>query len=42
MLHRYLPDNMDHINDIMDICIDTAAYTSKVAIHCTLNMPPGA
>ena len=42
MLHRHLPDKINPINDIMDSCIDTAAYASKVAIHCTLNMPPGA
>ena len=42
MLHRYLPDNMGQISDIMERCFDTAAYTSKVAIHCTLNMSPTA
>ena len=26
----------------MDTCFATAAYASKVAIYCTLNMSPGA
>ena len=26
----------------MESCFATAAYASKVAIHCTLNMSPGA
>ena len=42
MLHRYPPDNIDQINNIIDACFATAAYTSKVAIHCTLNISPGA
>ena len=33
---------MDQINDIIDTCFATAAYASKVAIHCTLNLSPGA
>ena len=33
---------MDQINDIMDTCFATATYASKVAIHCTLKMSPGA
>ena len=42
MLHTYPPNNIVQINDITDICFATAAYASKVAIHCTLNMSPGA
>ena len=42
MLHRYPPNNIDQINDIMDTCFATAAYASKVAIHRTINLPPGA
>ena len=42
ILHRYPPNNIDQINNIMDTCFATAAYASKVAIHCTLNMSPGA
>ena len=42
ILHRYPPNNIDQINDIMDTCFATAAYASKVAIHRTLNMSPGA
>ena len=42
MLHTYSPNNIDQTNDIMDTCFATAAYASKVAIHCTLNMSPGA
>ena len=42
MIHTYPPSNMDQINDIMDTCLAMAAYASKVAIHCTLNMSPGA
>ena len=42
MLHRYPPDNIDQNNDIMDTCFAPAAYASKVAIHCTSNMSPGA
>ena len=42
MLHTYLPNNIDQTNDIMDTCFATAAYASKVAIHHTLNMSPGA
>ena len=42
MLHKYLPNNIDQINDTIDTCFATAAYASKVAIHCTLNISPGA
>ena len=42
MLHTYPPNNIDQVNDIMDTCFATAAYASKVAIHCTLNISPGA
>ena len=42
MLHKYPPDYIDQINDIMNTCFATAANTSKVANHCTLNMSPGA
>ena len=42
MLHTYPPNNIDQTNDIMDTCFATATYASKVAIHCTLNMSPGA
>ena len=42
MLHTYPPNTTDQTNDIMDTCFATAAYASKVAIHRTLNMPPGA
>ena len=42
MLHTYSPNNIDQINDIMDTCFATAAYASKVAIHRTLNVSPGA
>ena len=42
MLHAYPPNNIDQTNDIMDTCFATAAYASKVAIHRTLNMSPGA
>ena len=42
MLHTYPPNNIDQINDIMDTCFAPAAYASKVAIHCTLNMSPSA
>ena len=42
MLHMYPPNNIDQTNDIMDTCFATAAYASKVAIHRTLNMSPGA
>ena len=42
MLHTYPPDTIDQANDIMDTCFATAAHASKVAIHCTLNMSPGA
>ena len=42
MLHTYPPNNIDQINDIMDTCFATAAYASKVTIHRTLNMSPGA
>ena len=38
MLHKYPPDNIDQSKDIIDTCLATAAYASKVAIHCTLNM----
>ena len=41
MLHTYPPNNIDQTNDIMDTCFATAAYASKVAIHCTLNISPG-
>ena len=42
MLHRYPPDNIDQINYIIYTCFATAAYASKVAIYCTLNISPGA
>ena len=42
MIHRYPPDNIDQINNIIDTCFATAAYASKVAIHCTLNISPSA
>ena len=42
MLHRYPPDNIDQINDTIDTCFATTAHASKVAIHCTLNISPGA
>jgi hypothetical protein len=42
MLHGYPPNNIEQTNDIMDTCFATAAYASKVAIHCTLNISPGA
>ena len=35
MIHTYPPNNMDQINDIIDTCLATAVYASKVAIHCT-------
>ena len=42
MLHSYPPNNIDQINVITDICLATTAYASNVAIHCTLNISPGA
>ena len=42
MLRAHAPNSMDQTNDIMDTCFATAAYASKVAIHCTLNISPGA
>ena len=42
MLHKYPPDNIDQMNNIMDTCFATAVYASKVAIHFTLNMSPVA
>ena len=42
MLRAHAPSSIDQSNDIMDTCFATAAYASKVAIHCTLNISPGA
>ena len=42
MLRAYPPNNIEQTNDIMDTCFATAAYASKVAIHCNLNISPGA
>ena len=42
MLCAYPPNNTEQTNDIMDTCFATAAYASKVAIHCILNISPGA
>ena len=42
MLCAYPPNNIEQTNDIMDTCFATAAYASKVAIYCTLNISPGA
>ena len=42
MLRAYPPNNIEQTNDIMDTCFATAAYASKVAIHHTLNISPGA
>ena len=41
-LRAYPPNNIEQTNDIMDTCFATAPYASKVAIHCTLNISPGA
>ena len=42
MLRAYPPNNIEQTNDIMDTCFATAAYASKVTIHCTLNISPCA
>ena len=42
MLRAHAPSSIDQSNDIMDTCFATAAYASKVAIHRTLNISPGA
>jgi hypothetical protein len=42
MLHAYPPNNIEQTIDIMDTYFATAAYASKVANHCTLNISPGA
>ena len=33
MFHRYLPENIDQINNIMDTCFATAICASKMAIR---------
>ena len=42
MLHRYPPNNIDQINDIMDTYFAAAAYITNVAIHCTSNISSAA
>ena len=42
ILHHYPPHNLPQANDVIDTCFAAAAYTSKTAIHCTLNVSPGA
>ena len=42
MLCAYPPNNIEQTNDIMASGFATAAYASKVAIHCTLFISPGA
>jgi hypothetical protein len=42
MMSAYPSNNIEQTNDIMDTCFATATYASKVAIHCTLNISPGA
>jgi hypothetical protein len=42
MLHTYPPNTIDQTNNIMDTCFATTSYASKVVIHHTLNMSPGA
>jgi transposase InsO family protein len=42
MLHTYPPNTIDQTSDIIDTCFATATYASKVGIHHTLNMSPGA
>ena len=42
MLSAYPPNNIEQTNDIMATGFATAAYASKVAIHCTLFISPGA
>ena len=33
---------IDQIKIVVDTFLATAAYASKVAVHCTLHMSPGA
>ena len=42
ILHTYPLDGVDQINDVLDTCFASVTSASKVAIHCTLNMLPGA
>jgi hypothetical protein len=42
MLRTYPLNTIDQTNDLMDTCFATDTFASKVAIHCTLNMSPGA
>ena len=41
-LHHHSPQNLLQANDTIDTCFSAAAYASKTAIHCTLNISPGA
>ena len=41
ILQAYPPNNIEQTSDIMDTCLATTAYASKVAIHCTLNISSG-
>ena len=42
MLCAHPPNNVEQTHDVLDTCFATAAYASKVAIHRTLNISPGA
>ena len=42
ILHHHPPQNLPQAKDIIDTCFAAAAYASKTAIHCTLNISPGA
>ena len=42
MIPAHPPKNVEETYDILDTCFAIAAYASKVAINCTLNISPGA
>ena len=42
ILHHHPPQNPSQANDVIVTCYAAAAYASKTAIHCTLNISPGA
>jgi len=42
MTHAHPPEGLQQAIDIIDTCLANAAYTTRTAIHHTLDISPGA
>jgi hypothetical protein len=42
MLHKFHPQNQIEAANLVDNCLATAQYASCAAVHCVLNVSPGA